>query len=330
MSLPSYRGDIINGPEFTAEARIPDPKRLVQAYNQSAATMNLLRAFTTGGYAGLDRVSKWNLDFMVNTPKGARYQEIAARVDESLQFMKVRILTSNCQYTAISCCVQAYVCWPDTCEPHECTLNTQFHMMQACGIDQSQVDMKETELYTSHECLLLDYEQALTRLDSTSGLWYDCSAHFVWCGERTRQPENSHVEFLRGVANPIGVKVSNKSSPEGLVSLCKLLNPDNTPGRLGIIIRMGANNVRQSLPNLIAAVQEHGLTVTWICDPVHGNTETVNGFKTRRYNKIQDEVEAFFDVHEQMGSVPGGVHLERTGDNVTECIGGVLPAHALR
>lgn len=189
--------------------------------------------------------------------------------------------------------------------------------------------MKETELYTSHECLLLDYEQALTRLDSTSGLWYDCSAHFVWCGERTRQPENSHVEFLRGVANPIGVKVSHNSSPEGLVSLCKLLNPDNTAGRLGIIIRMGAKNVRASLPGLISAVEAEGLTVTWICDPVHGNTETVNGYKTRRYNKIQEEVEAFFDVHDQMGTVPGGVHLEMTGDNVTECIGGALSYSAL-
>lgn len=185
------------------------------------------------------------------------------------------------------------------------------------------VEMRETEFYTAHECLLLDYEQALTRLDSTSDLWYDCSAHFVWCGERTRQLDKAHVEFLRGVANPIGVKVSNKSSPEGLVELCRTLNPDNTPGRLGIIIRMGADNVRDHLPGLIKAVEDHGLVVTWICDPVHGNTETVNGYKTRRYDNIRGEVEAFFDVHEEMGTFPGGVHLEMTGDNVTECIGGV-------
>jgi 3-deoxy-7-phosphoheptulonate synthase len=194
--------------------------------------------------------------------------------------------------------------------------------MQACGIDKTTTTMKETEFYTSHECLLLDYEQALTRLDSTSSLWYDCSAHFVWCGERTRQLDKAHIEFLRGVANPIGVKVSNKSSPEGLVELCQLLNPENTAGRLAVIIRMGAHNVRAHLPPLIQAAKDAGLAVTWICDPVHGNTETVNGFKTRRYDNIRAEAEAFFDVHEQMGTVPGGIHLEMTGDNVTECIGG--------
>jgi 3-deoxy-7-phosphoheptulonate synthase len=197
--------------------------------------------------------------------------------------------------------------------------------MQACGIDKSTTAMKETEFYTSHECLLLDYEQALTRLDSTSGLWYDCSAHFVWCGERTRQLDKAHVEFLRGVANPIGVKVSLKASPESLVELCQLLNPENTPGRLAIIIRMGAGNVRGHLPKLIQAVTDAGLVVTWICDPVHGNTETVNGYKTRRYDNIRAEAEAFFDVHEEMGTVPGGIHLEMTGDNVTECIGGEFP-----
>lgn len=280
VELPSYRGDIINGPEFNESARVPDPWRLVRAYNQSASTMNLLRAFSTGGYAGLNRVTKWNLDFMANTEEGHKYMDLAARVDESIQFMK------------------------------------------ACGISNNMAEMRETEFYVSHECLLLDYEQALTRLDSTSGLWYDCSAHFVWCGERTRQLDKAHVEFLKGVANPIGVKVSNKSSPEGLVELCNLLNPENTPGRLCIIIRMGAGNVRESLPGLIRAVADAGLVVTWICDPVHGNTETVNGYKTRRYDNIRAEVEAFFDVHEEMGSVPGGIHLEMTGDNVTECIGG--------
>lgn len=184
--------------------------------------------------------------------------------------------------------------------------------------------MRETELYTAHECLLLDYEEALTRLDSTSGLSYDCSAHFVWCGERTRQLDKAHVEFLRGVANPIGVKVSDKSSPEGLLELCQLLNPGNVPGRLAIIIRMGAANVREKLPALVSAVRDAGVVVTWISDPVHGNTETVGGYKTRRYDNIREEVAAFFDVHRDLGTVPGGVHLEMTGDDVTECIGGAL------
>lgn len=189
-------------------------------------------------------------------------------------------------------------------------------------MDKDTTGMATTEFYTAHECLLLDYEQALTRLDSTSGLFYDCSAHFVWCGERTRQLDKAHVEFLRGVANPIGVKMSNKSNPQDLVTLCNTLNPENTPGRLSVIIRMGAKNVREYLPKLIQAVTDAGLVVTWVCDPVHGNTETVNGYKTRRYDNIRAEVEAFFDVHAQMGTVPGGVHLEMTGDDVTECIGG--------
>ena len=198
----------------------------------------------------------------------------------------------------------------------------QRDVVQAAGIEHSTTGMAVTEFYTAHECLLLDYEQALTRLDSTSGLFYDCSAHFVWCGERTRQLDKAHVEFLRGVANPIGVKISNKSNPKDLVELCEMLNPENTPGRLAIIIRMGAQNVRDSLPALIKAVTDAGLVVTWVSDPVHGNTETVSGYKTRRYDTIRREVEAFFDVHEEMGTVPGGVHLEMTGDDVTECIGG--------
>jgi 3-deoxy-D-arabino-heptulosonate 7-phosphate (DAHP) synthase class II len=197
--------------------------------------------------------------------------------------------------------------------------------VQAAGVDHTTIGMTTTEFYTAHEALLLDYEQALTRLDSTSGLFYDCSAHFVWCGERTRQLDKAHVEFLRGVANPIGVKMSNKSDPNDLVQLCSMLNPANTPGRLSVIIRMGARNVREHLPKLIQAMTDAGLVVTWVCDPVHGNTETVNGYKTRRYDNIRAEVEAFFDVHEQMGTVPGGVHLEMTGDDVTECIGGARP-----
>jgi len=283
-TLPAYRGDIINGPEFTAEARVPDPWRLVQAYNQSAATLNLLRGFSSGGYAGLDRVTKWNLDFMENSDEGKAYSDLAFRVDEAIQFMT------------------------------------------ACGLDHSSSLFRETDLYTCHECLLLDYEEALTRLDSTTGLWYDCSAHFLWCGERTRQLDNAHVEFLRGVQNPIGVKVSNKMDPGQLVSLIAAVNPNNIPGRLAVVVRMGADNLREKFPALIKAVQQAGQVVTWVCDPVHGNTEscTVNGqlYKTRRFENIRAEIEAFFDVHAEMGSVPGGVHLEMTGENVTECIGG--------
>jgi 3-deoxy-7-phosphoheptulonate synthase len=280
VSLPSYRGDIINGPEFTPEARIPDPWRLVRAYNQSAATLNLLRGFSTGGYAGLKRIANWNLDFMSNSDEGKAYMDLARRVDEALQFM------------------------------------------MACGLSSDSDIMSETEFYTSHECLLLDYEEALTRLDSTTNTWYDCSAHFLWCGERTRQLDASHVEFMRGIQNPIGVKVSDKMDPAELVSLIASLNPDNTPGRLAVIVRMGAEKLRAKFPALIEAVEQAGQVVTWVCDPMHGNTESCNGFKTRRYENVRAEVEAFFDVHDAMGSVPGGVHLEMTGDNVTECVGG--------
>jgi len=280
VTLPAYRGDIINGPEFTPEARVPNPERLVQAYNQSAATLNLLRGFSTGGYGGLARVSQWNLDFMQNSPEGKAYQDLAHRVDEAITFMT------------------------------------------ACGMDPASPLMRETEFYTSHEALLLDYEESLTRLDSTTGGWYDCSAHFLWCGERTRQLDNAHVEFLRGIQNPIGVKVSDKMDPRELVSLVATLNPDNVPGRLAVIVRMGATKLRNHLPGFVKAVQEAGQVVTWISDPMHGNTETVVGYKTRRFDNIRGEIEAFFDVHEAMGSVAGGVHVEMTGDNVTECIGG--------
>ncbi|KAI3435857.1 hypothetical protein D9Q98_001915 [Chlorella vulgaris] len=280
VSLPSYRGDIINGPEFTAEARTPAPWRLVKAYNQSAATLNLLRGFSTGGYAGLDRVTKWNLDFMANSEEGKAYTDLARRVDEAIAFM------------------------------------------QACGLDMNSSVMKETEFYVSHECLLMGYEEALTREDSTSGLWYGCSGHMLWCGERTRQLDNAHVEYLRGIGNPIGVKVSDKMDPGQLVALIATLNPENTPGRLAVIVRMGATKLREKLPVLIEAVAAAGQVVAWVCDPVHGNTEEVKGYKTRRFENVKAEVEAFFDVHEQCNSVPGGIHLEMTGDNVTECIGG--------
>lgn len=280
VTLPAYRGDIINGAEFTEKARVPDPWRLVQAYNQSAATLNLLRAFTTGGYAGLNRVTKWNLDFMDNSDEGKAYVDIAKRVDEAIEFMK------------------------------------------ACGLEANTPIMNETEFFVSHECLLLDYEQALTREDSTTGLWYDCSGHFLWCGERTRQMDGAHLEFMRGIGNPIGVKVSDKMDPSQLVSLIQTFNPDNVPGRLAVIVRMGAQKLREKLPVLVNAVTAAGQTVAWVCDPMHGNTESCSGFKTRRYDNIRAEVEAFFDVHEELGTVPGGIHLEMTGDNVTECIGG--------
>jgi 3-deoxy-7-phosphoheptulonate synthase len=280
VSLPSYRGDIINAPEFTPEARIPNPWRLVKAYNQSAATLNLIRGFSTGGYAGLDRVTQWNLDFMAQSDEGKEYVKLAKRVDEAIKFMN------------------------------------------ACGLDMHSNVMKETEFYVSHECLLMDYEQALTREDSTTGLWYGCSGHFLWCGERTRQLDNAHVEYMRGIGNPIGVKVSDKMDPSELVALISTLNPENTPGRLAVIVRMGAKKLREKFPVLLEAVQAAGQTVCWVCDPMHGNTEDVNGYKTRRYDNIRAEVEAFFDIHEELGTVPGGIHLEMTGDNVTECIGG--------
>lgn len=280
VELPSYRGDIINGPEFTPDARIPDPWRLVRAYNQSAATLNLLRGFSTGGYAGLDRVTKWNLDFMAQSDEGKAYLDLARRVDEAISFMG------------------------------------------ACGLDMASSVMTSTEFYVSHECLLLDYEGALTREDSTTGLWYGCSGHFLWCGERTRQLDNAHVEFLRGVGNPVGVKVSDKCDPSELVALIAALNPGNTPGRLAVIVRMGADKLRAKLPALLEAVRGAGQVVAWVCDPMHGNTEDCNGYKTRRYDNIRAEVEAFFDVHEAVGTVPGGIHLEMTGDDVTECIGG--------
>lgn len=280
QELPSYRGDIINGPEFSAEARIPDPWRLVRAYNQSASTLNLLRGFSTGGYAGLDRVTKWNLDFMNTSDEGKAYLDLARRVDEAISFMN------------------------------------------ACGVDVNSSIMRETEFYVSHECLLLDYEGALTREDSTTGLWYGCSGHFLWCGERTRQLDNAHIEFLRGIGNPIGVKVSQKMDPSELVALIAAVNPENTPGRIAVIVRMGSKSLREKLPALIEAVTSAGQVVAWVCDPMHGNTEECNGYKTRRYDNIRAEVEAFFDVHDEMGTVPAGIHLEMTGDNVTECIGG--------
>ncbi|KAI4317286.1 hypothetical protein L6164_025168 [Bauhinia variegata] len=281
VKLPSYKGDNINGDTFDEKSRVPDPHRLIRAYCQSAATLNLLRALATGGYAAMQRVTQWNLDFAEHSEQGDRYQELAHRVDEALGFMA------------------------------------------AAGLTLDSPVMQSTEFWTSHECLHLPYEQSLTRLDSTSGLYYDCSAHLVWVGERTRQLDGAHVEFLRGIANPIGIKVSNKMDPNELIKLIEILNPHNKPGRITIIVRMGAENLRVKLPHLIRVVRRAGQIVTWVCDPCHGNTiKAPCGLKTRPFDAILAEVRAFLDVHEQEGSYPGGIHLEMTGQNVTECIGG--------
>ena len=286
ISLPSYRGDIINGPEFTPEARTPDPARMETAYFQSAGTLNLLRAFATGGYADLHEVNRWNLDFAARSPLAARYQDLSSRIDETLAFMT------------------------------------------ACGIGGAATQqVRETDFYTSHEALLLPYEQALTRIDSTSGKHYACSAHFLWVGERTRQPDGAHVEFLRGVENPVGLKVGPTTTPEGLLRLIGVLNPRNEPGRLTLISRMGAADVARKLPPLLRAVRDEGARVAWVCDPMHGNTiSTADKVKTRNFDSILAEVRGFFDAHAAEGTWAGGVHVEMTGQDVTECTGG---AHRL-
>ncbi|MEO1204836.1 MAG: 3-deoxy-7-phosphoheptulonate synthase class II [Pseudomonadota bacterium] len=282
VELPSYRGDIINGTEFTPEARIPDPERQVHAYRQAAATLNLIRAFAGGGYADLDRVHQWTLGFVQDSPQGHRYQELADRIDETLAFMR------------------------------------------SCGItSENTSQVRSTRFYTSHEALLLGYEEALTRLDSTSGDWYATSGHMLWIGDRTRQPDHAHVEFARGVKNPIGLKCGPSMEPDGLLRLIDQLNPENEAGRLTLICRFGAAKVLEHLPKLIQAVEREGRTVVWSCDPMHGNTiSAATGFKTRPFDRILSEVDAFFDVHQAEGSHPGGVHVEMTGQNVTECTGG--------
>ena len=283
VTLPSYRGDIINGPEFTPEARIPDPARMEFAYMQSAATLNLLRAFATGGYADLHQVHRWNLGFVARSPLAGRYDDLAHRIDETLNFMA------------------------------------------ACGMSELP-QVRETDFYTSHESLLLPYEEALTRVDSTTGDHYACSAHFLWIGDRTRQPDGAHVEFLRGVRNPIGMKVGPTSDPAELVRITEILNPANEKGRLTLISRMGADKVEAKLRPLLAAVSRAGRNVTWLCDPMHGNTTTVAGYKTRSFDAILAEVRGFFAAHDAEGTIPGGVHVEMTGSDVTECLGG---AHRL-
>lgn len=285
LSLPSYRGDIINGEEFTAEAREHNPTRMMDAYHQSAQTLNILRAFSMGGYADISRLHAWNLDFADQLPAGNRYREMCGKVDECLGFMR------------------------------------------AIGVDTRAPTFTQTQFYTAHECLLLPYEQALTRKDSITDKWYDCSAHMLWVGERTRQLDHAHLHFVSGVGNPVGVKVSDKAHPEELVRTLDAINPSNIPGRVVVIVRMGADKLRDKLPGLIRAVQREGRSVVWCCDPLHGNTiKTSSGYKTRPFDQIRAELRAFFDVHAEMGTHPGGVHLEMTGKDVTECIGGNVDA----
>jgi 3-deoxy-7-phosphoheptulonate synthase len=290
ITLPTYRGDIINGFDFTPQSRIPDPERMTRAYVQSASTLNLLRAFAQGGYADLHQVHAWNLNFVSKSAQGSRYEKIAERLDETLDFMA------------------------------------------AMGINSTTTpQIREVEFYTSHEALLLHYEQALTRRDSTTaryedgyeGDWYDCSAHMLWIGERTRQPDGAHVEFLRGVKNPLGLKCGPNMSPDDLMTLIDLLNPGNEAGRLTLITRMGHEQLATKLPALIRRVQREGRKVVWCCDPMHGNTITTsNGYKTRPFQSVLTEVQRFFEVHRAEGSHAGGVHFELTGKDVVECTGG--------
>jgi 3-deoxy-7-phosphoheptulonate synthase len=282
VTLPSYRGDIINGIEFDADARVPDPARMVQAYSQSAATLNLLRAFAQGGYADLHRVHAWNQDFVADSPQGERYKELADRLTETLGFM------------------------------------------EACGITSDTTpQIRETEFYTAHEGLFLSYEEALTRVDSTTDQWYDCSAHLVWIGDRTRQHDGAHVEFMRGIKNPIGMKCGPTLETDDLLRIIDRLNPKNVPGRLTLITRVGADKVAEKLPPLIRAVEREGKKIVWCIDPMHGNTITAaNGLKTRRFDRILAELHAAFQVHAAEGTHAGGVHFELTGQNVTECLGG--------
>ncbi|MGD9979901.1 MAG: class II 3-deoxy-7-phosphoheptulonate synthase [Hyphomonadaceae bacterium] len=282
VTLPSYRGDNINAMEFTEEARRPDPERLIKAYSQSAATLNLIRAFANGGYADLHNVHRWMVGFVADSPQGKRYQEIADRISEAIAFM------------------------------------------EACGITpQSVPQVRHVDVYTSHEALLLGYEEAMTRVDSTTGDWYDTSAHFVWIGDRTRQPDGAHVEFARGIRNPVGLKCGPSLDPDELLSLIDILNPSDEPGRLTLICRFGADKVEAGLPKLVRAVTKAGRNVVWSCDPMHGNTlKTASGFKTRPFDRILAEARAFTDILPAEGAYPGGVHVEMTGQQVTECLGG--------
>ena len=281
IELPVYRGDIVNDLEFSPEARAPDPRRLLEAYRQSAATLNLLRAFATGGYANLENAHRWMLGFVKDSPQSHRYQELADRITETLAFMR------------------------------------------AIGLDaERHQEMRATDFYTSHEALLLGFEQALTRVDSTTGDHYATSGHMIWIGDRTRQLDHAHVEYCRGVKNPIGIKCGPSLQPDDLLRLIDVLNPDDEAGRLTLICRFGSDKIVDHLPSLIRAVKREGRTVVWSCDPMHGNTITAGGYKTRPFERVMSEIRTFFAVHQAEGTYAGGVHLEMTGKNVTECTGG--------
>jgi len=279
ITLPAYRGDAVNDIEFTPESREPDPQRLVQVYNTSAATLNLVRAFTQGGFADLRQVHEWNKGFANDPRFGQRYEQMASEIGRALNFMK------------------------------------------SAGVDPES--FKKVDFYSSHEALILEYEKALTRIDSRTGKAYDVSGHFVWVGERTRQMDGAHMDFAAKIHNPIGIKLGPKTTPEDALAMIAKLNPENEPGRLTFITRMGAGLIREKLPALVDAVTKSGASVLWVCDPMHGNTyEAPSGYKTRRFDDVMDEVRGFFEVHKQLGTHPGGVHIELTGDDVTECVGG--------
>ncbi|STQ86408.1 3-deoxy-7-phosphoheptulonate synthase class II [Helicobacter muridarum] len=281
ISYPSYRGDLINSQEL--DKRNPDPLRLLKGYHQSASTLNLLRAFSQGGFANLERVHNWNLGFVANNNFGKRYEELASQIEKSLRFMK------------------------------------------ACGIDVDNTrQLKEVSFYTSHEALVLNYEEALTRQDSISGDWYDCSAHFLWIGERTRDIDHAHIEFLRGVKNPIGVKIGPNASKDDILRICDILNPSNEKGRLTLIVRMGSDKIEDKFPSLLRDICNDGRNIVWSCDPMHGNTKVASsGYKTRSFTDIVNEIKSFFAIHKAQGSIASGIHLEMTGADVTECLGGV-------
>ena len=282
LELPSFRGHMVNDINFNEDSRAANPKRLLTAYNRAAATLNLLRAFTKGGFAALSRVHQWNREFVAASPAGQRYEALADEIDRAVSFM------------------------------------------QACGMDGDKLsELSEVDFHTSHEALILGYEEALTRQDSLTGEWYDCSAHMLWIGERTRDLDGAHIEFLRGVNNPIGCKLGPDANPKDVITLCETLNPEKLPGRLTLILRMGAEIVSEKLPSILEAVKEAGHPVVWVCDPMHGNTfSTENGHKTRHFDDVLKEITGFFEAHEKVGTYPGGVHLELTGDDVTECLGG--------
>jgi len=281
VKLPSYRGDIINSIEFTEEARVPKPENMIRAYNQSAATLNLLRAFSRGGMADLKKVHQWNLDFIKDNPLGQKYDELSNKIDSAMKFMS------------------------------------------ACGLTSDIMpQLQQTTVYTSHEALLLNYEEALTRLDSETGEYYDCSAHMLWIGDRTRDLNEAHIEYFRGIANPIGCKVGPSMGEDELIALIDALNPDNEEGRLNLIVRMGADKIGEYFPKLLKRVKDEKRNVVWSCDPMHGNVEkSSTGFKTRDFANILSEVEQFFAIHKEMGTVGAGIHLEMTGNDVTECTG---------